>query len=405
MATTDVKIELEVDLSLIPNYAIVLDDPIRGVLDSTAHRLGGVGFYNVSEYFQSMSVSRGKSRELDEYESGDAQVRFNNSQRAFDPKYQLSPFYGSIVPRLPIRISVNDILAYTGIVRDWNIGYDPGGASYATAVCSDRFTILAQAPLTLEYNDVQFSGQRINEILSRPEVDWSLTERNIDTGETTLSADLIAEGTAALSYFRQVETTEQGQLFIAKNGYLTFRSRNDTPQIAATFADDGTGIPYLSVSVVYGSELLYNRIEIIPDGLDPVIVDDAISQSGYGISALTLNTLHEYETDAQDMANYMLASYAQPEFRFEQVTIQLGDIPSGDVEDILNIELGDLIGITFTPSRIPPAIVEYARVVGLEHEAEALSHEVRVRLASLAVIPFVLDSEALGVLDTSSLGY
>lgn len=403
MATTDVKIELEVSFDNVPN-TIILDDPVRGRLNS-AYVLSGIGFYDVSDYFQSMSIGRGKSRELDEYESGDAQVRFNNSQRAFDPKYTSSPFYGSIVPRLPIRISVNNILAYTGVVRDWNIGYDPGGASFATAVCSDRFTILAQAPLTLEYNDIQFSGQRINEILSRPEVDWSLTQRNIDTGETLLSGDLIPEGTIALSYFRQVEQTEQGQLFIAKNGDLTFRSRNDTPTVAASFADDGTGIPYQSVSVVYGSELLYNRIEVSPDGLDPIIVDDLLSQQGYGISALSLSTLHEYEEDATDMANYILRSYSQPEFRFEQVTIQLADIAPQYVEDILNIELGDIIGISFTPSKIPPAIVEFARVVGIEHEAEKLSHEVRVRLASLAVIPFVLDSPALGVLDSSSLGY
>lgn len=403
MATTDVKIELEVSFDALPN-TIILDDPVRGKLDSP-YVLSGIGFYDVSDYFQSMSIGRGKSRELDEYESGDAQVRFNNSQRAFDPKYTSSPFYGSIVPRLPIRISVNNILAYTGVVRDWNIGYDPGGASFATAVCSDRFTILAQAPLTLEYNDIQFSGERINEILSRPEVDWSLTQRNIDTGETLLSGDLISEGTIALTYFRQVEQTEQGQLFIAKNGDLTFRSRNDTPSVAASFADDGTGIPYQSVSVVYGSELLYNRIEVSPDGLDTIIVDDYTSQAGYGISALSLSTLHEYEEDAADMANYILRSYSQPEFRFEQVTIQLADIDPQYVEDILNIELGDIIGISFTPSRIPPAIIEFARVVGIEHEAEKLSHEVRVRLASLAVIPFVLDSPALGVLDSSSLGY
>lgn len=403
MATTNVKIEIEVSFDTLPN-TIVLDDPVRGRLDS-GYVLSGIGFYDVSEYFQSMSISRGKSRELDEYESGDAQVRFNNSQRAFDPKYTLSPFYGSIVPRLPIRMSVNDILAYTGIVRDWNIGYDPGGASFATAVCSDRFTILAQAPLTLEFNDVQFSGERINEILSRPEVDWSLTQRNIDTGETLLSGDLIAEGTIALTYFRTVEQTEQGQLFIAKNGYLTFRSRNDAPTVAANFTDDGTGTPYQSVSVVYGSELLYNRIEISPDGLDTVIADDFLSQQGYGISALTLSTLHEYEEDATNMANYILRSYSQPEFRFEQVTVQLADIAPEYVEDILNIELGDIVGISFTPSKIPPPIVEFARVVGIEHEAEKLSHEVRIRLASLAVIPFVLDSPALGVLDSSSLGY
>lgn len=404
MASPTIAVELEVNLSLIPSLAFILDDPVKGKLD-TSYVLGGIGFYDVSAYFQSMTIDRGKSRQLDEYESGDAQVRFNNSDRTFDPRYTASPFYGSIVPRTPIRISVNGRYAYTGLVRDWNLLYDPGGASSAVALCSDGFTVLAQAQLAGEYNDVQLSGARIDEILSRPEVDWSATERDIDAGDTTLQQDLITEGDSALAYFREVEQTEQGQLFIAKNGYLTFRSRNDTPSIGATFSDNGGGISYQSVSVVYGTELLYNEIHLLPLGLDPVYLIDIVSQEAYGVSVLELATLHEYQADADDMASFLLTQYSQPEYRFEQVTVQMSNLSTANQNTILDLELGDLISVTFTPSGISPSITEVARVVGVEHDAEGLEYQLRLKLASLAAVPFVLSDTTLGVLDNNNLGY
>lgn len=404
MPTPNIKVELEFDVSGIPDYAFVLNDPIKGKLDSP-FLLGGKAFYDVSEYFQTMSINRGKSRELDEYEAGDSTVTFNNSDRSFDPRFVASPFYGSVVPRLPIRISINGILAYTGIVRDWNLEYDAGGASFATAVCTDTFTILAQIPMTLEFNDEQFSGERILEILDRPEVAWPSTQRDIATGDTFLVDDLIEEGTIALDYFRLVEITEQGQLFIAKNGDLTFKNRNYVPTDIVNFADDGTGVKYQAVGVTYGSELLYNRIEIAPEGLDLIVVDDLPSQATYGISALLLNTIHAFEETSQSMADFLLTQYAQPEYRFEFITVQMSDLTLLEQNSILALELGDLVSIKFTPSRIPPAIEEFARVVGVSHEGSGLSHQVELQLASLSTVPFVLDSDALGVLDDGTLGY
>jgi len=41
-----------------------LDDPIQGVLDNTEFVLGGELFYDVTNYVTSVSITRGKKREL-----------------------------------------------------------------------------------------------------------------------------------------------------------------------------------------------------------------------------------------------------------------------------------------------------------------------------------------------------
>lgn len=406
MSAPSIKVELKFDISLIPGIPFVLDDAIKGVLDDPDNPLGAPLFYDVSEFFQSMFINRGKSRELDEYEAADAQIRFDNSRRLFDPKYEISPFFGSIIPRLPIRVTINDRIIYTGVVRDWNLDYSTGGNSVATAIATDNFTLLAQVPLTLEFNDIQTSGERIDEVLSRPEVNWPLDKRDIDAGDTVLFADLIEEGTSALDYFRQVETTEQGQLFINKDGQVAFRRRNTTPVIGATFADDGTGIAYQLVSVVYGSELLYNRIALDGGAIDPVVLNDLSSQDAYGITVLSISDLlHEFQDDADNMAAFLLKQYAEPEFRFEEISVQLSELSVTNQNIILDLELGDIVDVRFTPSSLPPAIQSSAKVIGIRHDATGLFHTVNLKLASLVELPFVLDSEALGVLDTSTLGY
>ena len=405
MALTDVKVELELDTTNFTDLVFILDDPVQGVLDNTVYKLGGIGFYDVSNYFISMSVDRGKSRLLDEYDAGSASVRFDNSQRAFDPRYEPSPFFGSIVPRLPIRISVNENIAFTGVVRDWNLDYDPGNQSIATAVCSDNFTILAQNEFEIFLNVVEQSGERVTSVLDRTEVDWSPTLRNIDTGKTEVSADTNQTGDNVLAYLNTIAQTEQGQLFMAKDGKVTFYERSKNLPIKTAFADDGTGIAYKDIKVVYGSELLYNRINISPDGLDTETADNSTSIAAYGLSVFDLNTIHESGADAANAATILLAQYSEPEFRVEQITIDLSTLSLSDQNTLAQIELADLVTIKFTPSGIPPAFEIPARVIGIEHDAEKKTHDITFRLATLTNAMFILGNEGLGVLGDNVLGY
>lgn len=100
------KVELGFDGNGPGNF-FTLDSPTAGVLDGTAYVLGGAAYYDVTEYVKSISINRGKSRELDRFNAGSANIQFNNQNRFFDPTNTSSPFYGQIVPRREVRISCN----------------------------------------------------------------------------------------------------------------------------------------------------------------------------------------------------------------------------------------------------------------------------------------------------------
>jgi len=85
----------------------ILDDPVAGVLDNTEYTLGGTVFLDITDRMISVGVSRGKNRDLDRFNAGSLQVVLNNNDRAFDPNYSPSPFFGAIIPRREVRVTVD----------------------------------------------------------------------------------------------------------------------------------------------------------------------------------------------------------------------------------------------------------------------------------------------------------
>jgi hypothetical protein len=404
MPATELKVELELYAVNVNNTLFILDDPVEGILDDLDNTLSGFVFVDVTNYVQAVNIQRGKSRLLDRYESGTASVIFNNSTRAFDPKYAASPFFGAIYPRLNIRISANGMIQYTGVIQDWNIEYDPAGPSFAAASCSDRFTNLTQSILPNDYQELQLSGARVNAILDLPEVNWPSDARQIGTGQSLLQEDLIPENTDALSYLQLIETSEQGQLFIAKDGKLVFHERNYAPAFDSTFADDGTGIPYAEINVVYGTELLFNRIEANALGDVKSVASDPVSESAYGVSTLNLtDLLNESPTEVESMTDYLLSIYKEPEYRFDTLRIALHKLSREEQDEVLGIELSDIIYVKFTPSNLPPAIDEYSTVIKIDHEVGVAEHFITFSLGSTGANALILDSPALGVLDVATL--
>lgn len=382
-----------------------LDDPIQGVLDNTQFILGGELFYDVTDYVTSVSISRGKNRELDQYDQGLANVVFNNNQRTFDPEYASSPFAGQIIPKRQVRISSGGLVQFFGLIDDWNLTYEPNGDSIAAAACSDATASFANQTLVGRTNSIEQSGERVNTILSLPEVNWPLELRNIDTGEMTLGPDVIADNTNALAYFRLIEQSEPGSFFIGKSGAVTFKDRI-TPPLAegVVLADDGSGIPYQSLSVQYGSELLANEI-VLSSAITTTQVTqtDLDSVEEYGVFNLTREgLLVNDDTDLEALAEFYSQKYSTPEYRFESVQILLDELTAGQQEDILALELGDVLQIKFTPNQIPPAITKYAEIIRIEHAVDLDNHILLLGFSTLDFALFVLDDAEFGKLDAGN---
>lgn len=401
--TTNVYIAF--DLTASGGNFFALNDTLRGVLDST-YVLGGDVLVDVTQYVESVSIGRGKSRELDRFTAGNASIVLHNDQRIFDPFYTDGPFYTQILPRKQVVIESNGIRQFTGYIDDWDLQYDLSGKSYATVTCIDGFLQLSAAELDGFTNVSQKSGERIVEILNRPEVAWPAGERDIDTGQATLQADVVSENTNVLSYLQLVELSEPGALFINKSGALTFRDRITTPPLIDTiiFADDGRAesVTFNQVEVMYGSELLHNRITITRAGGTPQIADDLLSQDIYGVQALSQDgLLLTTDGDAQTLANYLLGRYNEPELRFSAVGVSLHDKSTADQAELLALEINDVVRIVFTPNGVGDPIDEYGVITGIRHNVGIATHQITFEFGTVQDFPIILDNPEYGRLGGS----
>ncbi len=400
------KVEIGFDIlssGLGPYF--ILDDPIKGKLDNTEYLLAGVLFFDVTSLVQSVAIQRGKNRQLDQFDSGLANIVFNNNDRTFDPEYALSPYAGQIVPKRQVRISSGGIVQFAGLVDDWNLSYEPNGDSIAAAACSDATSSFATQTLATRTNSVQKSGERINAILDLPEINWPTSLRDIDTGQMTLGADIIPDNINALTYLRLVESSEPGAFFIGKAGNVIFRDRIAAPVSGGvTLADDGSGIKYQSLRVQYGSELLANEVVVGSDITSTEVTAlDLTSIDTYGIFNLTRTGLLINDADdVSELATFYANKYSQPEYRFESVEILLDELSAVDQNSLLDLEIGDVVEIKFTPNGIAPAISKYAEIIRIDNSIDLDNHIMSLGFSTLDFALLVLDDAQFGKLDAGN---
>ena len=380
-----------VELGAVEGF--ILDDPIAGVLDNTEYTLGGTVFKDISSKVRALTIQRGKNRDLDRFNAGQLNITLANNDRAFDPNYPSSPYAGAIVPRREIRVTVDGVRTMTATVDDWNYNYTPDGEAIAEIVASDDFTLLARQVLTTGTATPQLTGARIAEVLDQPSVAWPADQRSLDTGHSTLGADVF-EGNV-LQYLQTVGgASEQGLIFIDKDGNFTFRDRLDATPFSATlvsFADDGTGIPFNLTAVNYGSELLYNQA-VISNAAGTAQADNERSQTAYGVSAYELQTLVNSQDQLQNIADFIVQKYGDPEYRFETIAVNLDTLGASDKATVLGLEIGD-------------PIQQYGQIIRLGHEVEADRHDLLISVASLDWTFLVLDDTVFGKLDSNYLAF
>ena len=382
----------------------ILDDPVAGVLDNTEFLLGGVFFYDVSRFVRSVSVQRGKNRQLDRFSAGTLSVVLNNESRFFDPfgATEIDP-----IPRVPIRVTSGSVVQFTGVVEDWDYSYEPGGRSSALVRAVDDLTRLARTSVVASGTATpELSGARVNAVLNMDSVRWPEDRRFVDVGDSFLCSDVF-EGQNALEYLQLVEVSEQGQLFVGKGGDLVFRARTSaTPRTGdvLVFADDGSGVPYNQVQVNYGTELMVNRVTVSAP-LSTAVAENVRSQTTFGVISEELTVLCASASVVQNIADFVVARFGEPEYRFETLLIDVDGLALGQVADVLALEIGDVVEVKFTPNGVGAPIDRFAQVIGVSHEVGPMTHQVSLRLSSLEFAFFVLDDVVFGILDTNHLGF
>lgn len=390
-----------------------LDDPVKGRLGGGtvvgAFTLAGDILQDVTSDVMSLSVRRGRSRQLEEFQAGAAAIVLDNSQRKFDPAAgtAITPYGASMRPRKQVVVESNGQRVFTGVVDDWDLDYSLDGDHKTTVDAVDGFVELAGQVLDSFTASSQLSGARVDAILNRPEVSWT-GGRDVDSGLATLQADVVsADGPQnVLEYLQEVEKSEPGALYVGADGVLTFRDRGDLQSPSAVeFRDDGAGIPFTNIRVAYGSEELRNRATVSILNGGTATAEASSSVAAYGPIDFVLQDLLLSTTgQAQTLADWLVNAYAEPKLRVDQLEVNLAGLTVQQVNDVLGLELADVIFVRFQPSGIGDPVEAYAAIDSIEHSVEPLRHIVRFDLSSTTA-GFILDSDVFGVLDVSILGF
>jgi len=389
---------MSVEVELGAFTGLTLNDPVLGRLDENPLD-GDVAFVDVTPDVFSVSVSRGRNRDLERTNAGVVGVSFRNEGRRFDPRNPDSDLLPYVVPRKPVRVSADGTPVFTGLVDDWNFDYSLGGQSTASLSGSDGFSTFARQVNAGGSAVEEGSGARIERVLDQLTVNWPSDKRDIEDGNTTLEAGVLEDN--ALTYLNLVEESEQGLIFMTKDGRFAFRERLFQPQTdAVTFTDNGEGVPYEDIEISFGSELLVNR-STATSTAGEATAENATSIVTFGVTEKDFDVLLSSEAQLQALVDYVVARYGNPEYRIENVTVNLRALSPQQREDVLSLELGDQADVVFTPNRVGQQIALRNRVIGISHDVGVDRHTMSFAFEELPFDFFILDDAVVGKLDNT----
>lgn len=392
-----------------------LNNSTYGLLNTG--RLGGIQMLDVTSMVKSISINRGRNRDTEQFNAGTASIVFYDPIRQLDPLNQSSIYYPFVEPRQPIEIYASGRPIYTGTITDWDLdyGYVEAG-NVVTAQCADNFTVLANMTFAAWAPVEQLSGARITAALARPEVAYQ-GPRVLDTGNSTLGGTPgggsqfdVDDGTNVLSYLQRISASEGGFLYMDHTNALAFvdRRRNLNPAALAAFTDDGTGIPYQSLTNQFGDELLYNSVQMQAPGQNVQVASDSTSIARYQASIYSkLDLLNKAPTEVLDLARAFLAIHKDPVLRFTGLELQLAALDASDQDTVLGLDLVDIVTVQKSFSVGTPASVSEPLIVsGISHTITPGDHRIKLTFEHLdSRAYFTLNNDPLGKLNQNYLAF
>ena len=409
---------LEIDTGFIQD-AFTLDDAVQGVLDNTTYVLDGTtNFADVTTGINSISVKRGRRDQGDQFSAGTMVLNMLDTTGIFNPFDSLSPYYDpstaqpGLAPMRKVRLarySTTNVKEYlfNGYIVNYDYNFALGGLDTVTVYCADDFYLLAQTYMD-EFNvSEELSNVRLSAVLNLPEVDFPISQRDIDTGTQTLggaAAFTVPAGTNVLEYCTRINTAEQGRLFMSRDGDLTFQPRigNTRSASVADFHDDGTNIKFDSLGVSFEADQVINRAAVAIVGGNQQIADDAASQAKYFIqtTSITDSLLHN-DTAALALANYLLSP--EPEARYTAVGTNLNKLTTAQRDTIAIVDIGDTITIekSFASGSGTTELAQELSVEGIEHTITVNNgHSVMYFTAPTTIVyELILDDPTFGIID------
>lgn len=405
--------------------AFTLNDPVKGVLNDATYTLGGDTGTDITADGYAITIRRGRSRELDEFQAGTCNIEFRNWDHDYSPIWQSSPYFGLLIPGKRVTVELYGQTLFDGVTESWRAVDEPNGQLSATLNAYDALGQLARMEFdgfTATVDEV--ADQRLNTVLNRSEIAFPFN-RDFEAGLSPLQADAVPDGTNVLNYCQLVALSDFGLFFASRNNVLTFQNRNH--DILATAIDpavdfnddpldwtDGTGVggfnptgPFRSYQGADSSERLINRVTVTVAGGTPQPVNDTTSQNTVGVRSKSVDgVLLKNDAAGKSMAEFLLALYKDPEHRLDSVDVDVSAIEAYGLNPapFARVDIGEIIEVTIAGVNGPGVTNDY-HIEGVEHMITPDEHVMTLQLTQFTRIGFILNSAMYGLLNISRLGF
>jgi hypothetical protein len=277
---------------------------------------------------------------------------------------------------------------------------------------------LASGPAAVNFQTISSASRwvRMNVTVSSNNIVDGIYLRFVSDASIAVDGFMITAGTSLNDYFDGDFATAYGSGYTIYYSWAALQGRSassarviwpntDTPT-TVSITDTGSGIQYQNLNIIYGSELLTNKGSITRVGATNTLNQlNQTSIDAYGIYAYSTDSYAASDAEAQEIINLYVASYAQPEYRFESVTINLDALTLAQQNSLLALDIHDALNITYTPSKIGSALVKLHTIIGVSQNIGIDRHDITFNLQLATNQVFTLDSDFFGVLDSNILTY
>jgi hypothetical protein len=394
--------------------SFTLNDATKGLLDGN-YELGPQSNYaDITEYVTRLTYRRGRRKPDDQFAAGILAFVMRDETGILGPYDSTSPYYDpandqpGLAPMRAVQVLRESTPLFTGFVTAYDYQFELAGPNLVYVSCADDFYKLAQTNLDELNVTAETSGERIETVLALPEVDYTGTT-SIATGTVNLGHDssyTVPDGTNTLGYLTQINQAEQGRIFCAADGTLTFQERigQTLSAPAVDFHDDGTETPYDGLEVAFDADNVVNRAVVIALNNNTATDSDAGSIATYFTQNKTItNSLLHLQSEIDALAAYLLEP--DPEPRYTAVSTTFAMLTDAQRDACALIDIGNTIAIEKTIPGLGSEIGTELAVEGIYGEITFdRGHRITYYTSPTTIVyELVLDDATYGTLNSTNV--
>jgi hypothetical protein len=405
-----------INFSTGPSFAqtLILDE---GKLDVNILGDATAVIVDVSSQINRIETNRGRTALSDQFQTGSLTLRIVDQNGDFNPQNTLSPYFTLLTPMKKVQITATysgtTYPIFSGFITSYVTTYpdtssfDDVAITTIQAVDAFRLAQLAQISTVTGASAGDLSGTRINQILD--EIDWPLSQRDIDAGLTTLQADPSTNRTA-LQALQIATESEYGAIYVDADNNFVFQDRGVTAgSIGGTptvFADDGTGIDYFDATWTLNDVLVFNKATITRVGGSPQVALNQASIDKYFLHSYFLdNLLMETDAVALDYAQAYCASRQETSIRCDAIVLDLyTDNYNTGIIAALDLDFFDPITVLTTQPG-GSTIDKTLQIFGVRMAITPNSWKTTFTTLEPVIDAFILNNSIYGTLDYNVLSY